>query len=309
MRENRDHDDRAIRLFNAGDIKHLADAHAEDAVLVTLAEPSEAVPSSCVFGGEDRRAARSYRSRRPPRVNQRQAYDRLGRGSRPTTIIRRIGGPPVRAIVAMGIVAMLAACGEGPAAPTTATTWSTERATAALLDLPAVGAHWKIGNPVTAADFEDATNLPCDDVALNPVVKQRLTPVTGIQFEPVDGSYQHLIEFVVTGAPQRLDADLGGYFEALESCRDRGTGMPGGGLSVSKLETPELGDQQAAYVLVGAASAEGPTWHVRRGVVRVQSVAVEVGLTEILGSPQDQPRISDEEFVALLRAAAARVQT
>jgi steroid delta-isomerase-like uncharacterized protein len=35
MSENRDLYDEAIRLFNAGDIEGFADAHAEDAVLVT----------------------------------------------------------------------------------------------------------------------------------------------------------------------------------------------------------------------------------------------------------------------------------
>jgi hypothetical protein len=225
------------------------------------------------------------------------------------TNFKEIVGARFRVIVALGIVAMLAACGEGPTTPTTATTWSTERATAALLDLQTVGARWKIGHAVTDADFEDATNIPCEGVALDPVVRQRLRPVTGIQFEPVDGSYQHLIEFLVTGAPQRLDADLDRYFGALESCSSVGTALPAGLLSVTRLEIPELGDQQAAYVLVGAESAEGPTWYIRSGIVRVQSIVVEVGLTEILGSPQDRPRISDEEFVTLLRSAAAKVQT
>jgi hypothetical protein len=55
-------------------------------------------------------------------------------------------------------------------------------------------------------------------VALSSAIVERLTLVTGIQFEPTDASYKHLIEFLVTGDALRLASDLGFYFEAMEAC-------------------------------------------------------------------------------------------
>ena len=77
-----------------------------------------------------------------------------------------------------------------------------------------------------------------------------------------------------------------------------------GSLTIEPLAIPELGDQRAAYTLVGV-EAPDTTWYVRDASVRVGSLAVEVGLTEILQTPDAEPSISDDEFVQLLETAVA----
>jgi hypothetical protein len=176
-----------------------------------------------------------------------------------------------------------------------------------LLDVGDVGAGWQVGPEVTDADFSDSTQFPCNDMALNPTIIERLTPVTGIQFEPTDGSYKHLIEFLVTGDPQRLALDLQFYFEGMEACAaTTPTTIGFGTLTVEPFTIPELGDQRVAYVLTGVESPDA-TWYIRSAEVRVGSIASEVALTEILPTPQDEPTITDAEYVQLLETAVAKL--
>jgi hypothetical protein len=67
-----------------------------------------------------------------------------------------------------------------------------------------------------------------------------------------------------------------------------------------------LGDQRAAYVLTGVESPDA-TWNVRSAEVRVGSVVTEVSLTEILSAPEDEPTVTDAEFVQLLETAVAKL--
>ena len=220
-------------------------------------------------------------------------------------------------VAILGLVVAIVACGDnGTTGKTTAptstmpaatTTISTADLEAMQLDVSDVGTGWRVGPALNAADFADSTQIPCNDMAVNPTIIKRLTPATGVQFEPTDRSYKHLIEFLVTGDPKRLDADLQAFFGAMDSCSTMtptSTGM--GTVTVEKFAMPDLGDQRAAYVLTGTESP-GATWYVRSAAVRIGSVFLEIGLTEILSKPQDTPTISDTEFANLLQTAVAKV--
>ena len=219
-------------------------------------------------------------------------------------------------IAVLGLLVAVVACGDNGTASkttptstvsTTPTTMSTEWLEAMLLDVSDVGTGWQVGADVNAADFSDSTQVPCNDVPMDPAVTKRLTPLAGIQFEPTDHSYKHLIEFLVPGDPNQLESDLQAFFGAMESCSTgtptpTGTGM----VTVEKLIIPSLGDQRAAYAITGAESADA-TWYVRSAAVRIGSVAAEVGLTEVLSTPQGKPTMSDTEFVDLVQTAAAKL--
>lgn len=213
-------------------------------------------------------------------------------------------------LAALSLSVVLTACGEhGRTAASTSTTTTTPAATlqAMLLDAGDVGAGWQIGPEVTDADFADATKLPCPDVAINPTIAKRLTPVAGVQFEPTDHSYRHLIELALKGDPTQLDTDLKALFGAMGSCTAAASTAPGA-LTVRTLAIPELGDQRAAFILTGTESPDTTTtWYVRDAAVRVGPVAIELALAEILPTPQEAPHISDTEFVKLLDTAVAKL--
>jgi hypothetical protein len=215
------------------------------------------------------------------------------------------------AVALFGLVVALVACGDSGTTSQTTTTLSTTQLQAKLLDVGGVGAGWQVGHAVNDADLTDATQIPCEGVTLDAGVTQRLTPVTGIQFEPTDQSYKHLIEFVLIGAPKQLDSDLQTYFATLERCSTVPSTTAGSpAVTVTRLTIPKLGDQRAAYVLMGKESAGSDvTWYGRSAVVRVGSIAIELGLTEILSTTQDKPQISDEGFVKILETAVAKLKT
>jgi putative hemolysin len=176
-----------------------------------------------------------------------------------------------------------------------------------LLETSDVGSDWQLGPPITEADLTDATQLPCPDTAISPTIADRLTPITGVQFEPVDHSSKHLIEFAVTGRPEQLGADLQVLFDAMDTCAaTTPTTIGTGSLTVEPLTIPELGDQRAGYVLIGVESADA-TWYVRDAEVRVGSIAIEVSLTEILQTIDVEPSVSDAEFVQLVQTAVAKL--
>ena len=212
----------------------------------------------------------------------------------------------------LGLTAALVACGSaGPASRTAATASSTTgtisaaQLTARLLSAAAVGAGWQVGSPINPLDLASFGQVPCDEATLDPAVTTRLTATTGIQFEPSDGSYKHLIELVVVGDPQRLAADLTTLLGAIESCGGAPSTKAKNGM-LHKLTVPALGEQRAAYVgSIGESPGSPITWYGRFGFVRVGSVAVSLGLTEILASTQDKPHVSDGEYVLLLKAAVA----
>lgn len=217
-------------------------------------------------------------------------------------------------VLALLVAAVAASCGDDDAGetttPTTAASTTTTSAptnlSAVLLTAGDVGARWKLGQDVNEADFHDATNVPCPDVAVNEAITHRLTPVAGVQFEPADGSYEHLIEFVVTGEASQLATDLQAFLDAIASCPS----VPmtaGTSTAIRPLTIPSLGGQRAAFTMTGTESAGGPTWFVRTATVRIGGRAAQIGLTEILTTPQQTPVISDAEFVALVEKAAAKL--
>lgn len=225
---------------------------------------------------------------------------------------------PMSMIAAVGIAIALVACGdEGtstqttvPAATTAAptTTTSADQLKAVLLDAGDIWEGWKVGENITPEDLASFAQSPCENVAVNPTIAQRLTAATGIQFEPIDRSYKHMIELVVTGDPKQLDTDLQALIGATQSCPSVASTIAGGGSgTVHELSIPTLGDQRAAFVYTALESASGPTWYIRSAIVRVGSLAVGLGLTEILSTAQDKPQISDEQFVKLLETAVAKL--
>jgi len=224
----------------------------------------------------------------------------------------------VSLIAVLGIVVVIGACGDNgttgkatrPTPSSSVTTIPSAQLDKMLLDVGDVGAGWQVGPPLNPEDLSGFTQIPCPDSVVNPTIAKRLTPATGIQFEPTDHSRKHMIEFLVTGDAQRLDRDLQALSGALEACSmaTSTTAGTGGTVKVEKLPIPELGDQRDAYVIAVTASPDSQaTWYVRSAVVRVGSVATSLGLTEILPTPQDQPHISDEEFVKILKKAVAKL--
>ncbi len=229
-------------------------------------------------------------------------------------------------LAVLGFVVAVVACGDSGTTkqttppPTTTTTTSATTTTlptaqleAMLLDAADVGAGWEIGSAVNAQDLADAVKVPCPDTAVNPTILERLTGKTGIQFSPTDRSYKHIIETLVTGDPVRLDKDMQVLFGAVQACPTVASTTPSSGSSPGtvtptyrELTIPKLGDQRMAAVLIGVESPQA-TWYVRSAMVRVGSVAMTLGLTEILATPQDTPKISDAEFVKLVETAVAKL--
>ena len=219
-------------------------------------------------------------------------------------------------VAVVGLVGALVGCGSddsaggstsSSAAVETTVPISVDVLSSMLLEVGDVGAGWQAGPEITDADLADATQLPCPDTAINPTIADRLTPATGVQFEPDDQSYRHLVQFIVNGSPDRLAADLQVFHDAMDACAaTTPTSTDTGSLTVSRLSIPELGDQGAGYLLVGVESPDA-VWYVRQASVRIGGIAVQVGLTEILQSPQNEPAITDAEFFALLEAAVAKV--
>ncbi len=220
----------------------------------------------------------------------------------------------VRWAVAPVLAAALVACGNaaptskpGATTPAPTTTLSTAQLTSRLLGVDAVGAGWQVGSPINPADLSSFAQVPCEEVTLDPAVASRLTAATGIQFEPTDNSYKHIIELVAVGEPRQLASDLGALLGAIESCAGTASTKAANGM-LKTLTIPALGEQRAAYIGSIAESPGSPTtWYVRFGFVRLGSVAVSLGLTEILATPQDEPHVSDSEYVQLLTAAVTRI--
>jgi hypothetical protein len=225
----------------------------------------------------------------------------------------------MRALVlaAVTVVApVLIACGDGgagapsttPATAVPAIAVSPDELDAMRLTLDDVGSFWKAGEPINDADIADSVQVPCNP-SLDPAVVQRLRAKTGVQLEPVDGSYLHVMEFLAAGEPTQLAADVRVLFDAWQSCPTTST-LPDGSSyrDLGPVALPELGDQRLARQVKGA---ETPTadvvWFVRSAMVRVGGVLVEVSLTEVV--PTDaSPTISDVEFARLVTTAVARVR-
>lgn len=217
----------------------------------------------------------------------------------------------VRSILVLGFAVVLAACGSGGTKSAATKPPSPAQLQARLLGAADVGSDWKLGQAINSADLASVQqSIPCVDVAVNPAVAKRLTAVTGIQFEPADRSYKHLIQLGMTGHPAQLDSDLQALFAAMDSCATA-SATPGTATStVKRFTVPQLGDQRAAYVMTSKVSARSSaTWYVRNAVVRVGPVAVALGLTEILATPQDKPTIGDDFFLRLLQTAVARLRS
>lgn len=218
-------------------------------------------------------------------------------------------------VAILGLAGVLAGCGDdgpGSVAPTEPTTTPTSTAPSSGEDLESLllvaddlGAGWELGQPVNEFDFTDSTQIPCDAMGINPVIAQRLTPTTGVQFTPADDSMQFVAEFAVAGQADRLEADLYFFTEGMDACAASTASGDQAGLSVERLPLPAVGDQSMAFTTIGGEPS-GPTWHVRSARVRVGAIVITLDVTEI-GADPTQPTMSDAEFVELLETAVAKV--
>jgi hypothetical protein len=216
-------------------------------------------------------------------------------------------------LAAAGLAVLAAGCGddgtsssttEAPATTPVAAIPSTAELEAMLLDEGDVADGWKLSNPVNPDDLASFAQIPCEDTALNPTIAERLVADTGVQFEPTDGSYAHILQFVLTGDPARLAADLQILHDATMSCPEATTDSP---VAVDELSIPELGDQRYGLSLTASESPEA-TWYIRSAVVREGPVAIGLDVTEILPDPSATPTISDDEVVRLLETAVAKME-
>ena len=225
-------------------------------------------------------------------------------------------------IVVIGLAVVLGACGSStktgqtttPTSTTSATTTtlSTPQLRAKMLDGSDVGAFWKVGNPVNPMDLSGFAQIPCPNITVDPAVAKRLTGDTGVQFEPTDGSYKHMIEMALTGEPGQLDSDLQQFIDAMNACAaslaSASTTSGTQTLSGTKLPIPALGDQRGAWVGYATESPGSQArWYIRNAVVRVGSTAIGLGLTEILFTPKDTPKFSNAEFVQILETAVNKI--
>ncbi|MGB8860275.1 MAG: hypothetical protein WCC60_13500 [Ilumatobacteraceae bacterium] len=194
--------------------------------------------------------------------------------------------------------------------PATQTTSSAAQLEVKLLVPDDVGGQWQLGHDMNEADYSAFTQLPCENTALNPTIIERLTAQTGVQFDSTDFSLRTMMELLVVGEPDRLGTDLGFLAEAYDACAatvatTTGVSAP----TVDALALPELGDQRYGYVMSAFESESAATWHVRLAMVRVGSIVVSLGLTEILPTPDTALQISDEQFVQLVETAVAKLNT
>lgn len=190
-------------------------------------------------------------------------------------------------------------------AGSTSTTVETGMLEDLLMTLADIGANWRLGNTVGGADFDDANQVPCDDTALNPTIRERLRPIIGRQFEPDDGSYRHLMTTITLGDPGRLALDLGFLIDAIRTCPATAT-FEGSSVTIEQMEMPDLGEQRAAFKIT--ATTDEPVWLVRTAVVRVDRRYLAVNLTEILDTSDTQPSVSDDQFIALVEKAVGRLE-
>lgn len=216
---------------------------------------------------------------------------------------------PLRRIIASFTVAAalaLGACGDSGAKSPSAV-MSAADAKLRLIDVATVGSSWQVGSPINELDLAAFNQVPCDDLALDATTSSRLTGITGIQFEPINSSGRHLIEMVVSADPKQLTTDIGALIGAFDACAARKTvAVDGGSFSIAKLSIGALGDQRGGYTFSGTPSPDGPVWYGRAAIVRIGSVALTLGLTEILENEQAKPTIGDADFIRIAKTATER---
>lgn len=205
-------------------------------------------------------------------------------------------------------------CGSDETTSTTEAQTTTTMSIAALHDMlltvDDLGTGWVTGEPINAADLTDSVQVPCPDQGINPTIAARLRAQSAVQFDGAGASYSHLIEFIVSGEPTQLAADLDVWFEGFDACMTSTTsaGSDPTLLSIEQLALPTLGDQRGGYVLDGReSSSDTVVWHGHTAIVRVGGVAITVGLIEILDSASAQPTIDDAAFVTMVEAAVANL--
>lgn len=225
---------------------------------------------------------------------------------------------PARRALSLAAAALLggiAACSNdnGSQATTSLSATSTTNAvsTAAMLLTAqelrlAVGGTdtWKVQQLTDEGASAGFTQLPCDDVTLEPALAERLTADAVLDGHRQDGNAS-MVEFLVTGDESQLHADLEVYRRAQDQCA---TGLPTGpgDPPVSQsFALPQLGDERHGEV--GVCKGWGIDSRSYWAYVRVKGVVVIVGACEQPVSAGKPLLISEPAFVKLLRIAVDKV--
>jgi hypothetical protein len=222
-----------------------------------------------------------------------------------------------RASVLALTLALVVSCGgddEGADSTTVSLATSASTATVSpeeldsmLLSVDDLGDAWQLGSPINEGDLNDSVRAPCG-APLDPGLVERLRAVTGIQFVPSDDSQGTLIEFMTTGEPTQLSADVQELMAAFLACPPTATPTDEFGYAAwESLDLPELGDQQLGFSWMGAVTPESEVVLIgQTAMVRDGSVFLSVGTMEMV-PVGEAPLLPDEEFIAVVTAAVGHV--
>lgn len=200
--------------------------------------------------------------------------------------------------------------GDEPMPTTTMGGADADELAALLLDASDLGEGWT-AETAAPQDMNSLGAAPCDDVAVNPVVANRLVPTAGVIITGAgDALFQAVQELALRGKAMQLGSDLDAVSTASLSCDGAtGTSPDGERYTFATFELPDIGDQRFA---VRATIAEPPdfqvTWHVFIATVRVGDAAIQLDEIEILSTPDAVPTFGEADFVALLQTAVDRVE-
>lgn len=192
----------------------------------------------------------------------------------------------------------------------TTTTAPTADLSALLLDVADVGEGWSATTALSPEDLGSIADSPCAALVMNPTIIERLKPTTGVQFQPTDGSKRGLQEVALTGDPARLPQDLQAVFDGIaEVCAGVESTTPDAErIRYEPFAVPALGDQRLAIIWTAHEPPEYQvTWRGHTAIVRVGAIAIMLTQFDILPTPQDEPLMSDAEFVEVLRKAVDKL--
>ncbi len=227
-------------------------------------------------------------------------------------------------VTGLGLAGALSACGSKTASTTTqppttlatttvaatTTTLSAAELTSRLLTSADIGGGWTPAQDITAADLGGLGESPCENVAINPTIAARLVASVGVILKPDDGTPRGIKETVVIGEPDRLARDLDAVFgAATDNCIGKDlTTKDGEKVRMQTFVLPDVGDQRSAIsVTVGEPPDFRSTWKGHQAIIRLGSIAVAITEFEVVGSPDQAPRMSDAQFVQLVQQAAAKL--
>jgi len=176
----------------------------------------------------------------------------------------------------------------------------------AASDLPT---DWTITYSQPGDEFGSFGDSSCPGHAVEPAIVDRVRPTVSASF----GTADDVLAFeqaAFQSDPVQMEADLAAVFAVDAACFGMESMEGEGGKTVfERLVMPELADQQesATWRFLAepdyAATAVG---HI--AIVRVGSIAMEISQSEVLRDPGASPTYTEEEFIALVQKAVAKVR-